>query len=254
MQAVEEEAGLLVGLALFLNGLFPGCMKLEPKTWPVDTDASIFSHLCVTHTDKCTHNHTRMWLHACNQENTLSTFSPKGRSNTHANPQYFGRPVTFTQLNELSNLTIPQPLHYRGISILQHVILPVHSSPTPLMQAPGQAGRNWIADGILMQQMQWSRCVCEGVWWSPTLYGSCFFILELIRAANNSLLRFHFSNKPLEAVAWSDSEQPRGVVGRKTRQWSIVRHMVLIFNYKLVQRCSLPIHLFFFLVNAIIWH
>lgn len=31
------------------------------------------------------------------------------------------------------------------------------------MQAPGQAGRNWIADGILMQQMQCSRCVCEGV-------------------------------------------------------------------------------------------
>lgn len=33
-----------------------------------------------------------------------------------------------------------------------------------------------------------------------------FFLLELIRAANNSLLLFHLGNKPLKAVAFSDLE------------------------------------------------
>ncbi len=32
------------------------------------------------------------------------------------------------------------------------------------------------------------------------------FLLELIRTANNSLLRFHLSSKPLEDVACSDLE------------------------------------------------
>lgn len=32
------------------------------------------------------------------------------------------------------------------------------------------------------------------------------FLLELIRAANNSLLLFHLGNKPLKAVAFSDLE------------------------------------------------
>lgn len=151
------------------------------------------------HLFSLTHKHTHTHVHAITRSHTkaLGAISVC----TH-NLRCSGRAVTFTQLNELSNLTIPQPLHYRGISILQHVILPVHSSPTPLMQAPGQAGRNWIAYGILLQQMQWSVCVCVCVmnrrrrgwwrWWSFTLYGSCSFLLELIRAANNSLLHFQF--------------------------------------------------------------
>lgn len=100
------------------------------------------------------------------------------KSSVQAISLYFSRPITFTHLNELSNLTITQALHYRGISILQHLILPVHSSPTPLMQAPGQAHCNWIADGILLQQMQRSRevkCVCACVWGLSSLYGFCFF-------------------------------------------------------------------------------
>lgn len=42
-------------------------------------------------------------------------------------------------------------------------------------------------------------CVCGGivsVIWALLFF---FFLLQLIRAANNSLLRFHFSSKPLEA-------------------------------------------------------
>ena len=33
-----------------------------------------------------------------------------------------------------------------------------------------------------------------------------FFLLELIRTANKSLLRFHLSNKPFEAAAFCDLE------------------------------------------------
>lgn len=33
-----------------------------------------------------------------------------------------------------------------------------------------------------------------------------FFLLELIRTANKSLLRFHLGNKPLEALAFRDLE------------------------------------------------
>lgn len=149
-----------------------------------------------------THAHAGPWTF-------VITASKAVRSSAQAILLYFCRPITFTQLNELSNLTITQPLHYQGISILQHLILPVHSSPTPLMQAPGPAHRNWIAEGIRLQQMQWSSevkrvCVCECAWGSSTLCGPCFFfLLQLIRAANNSLLRFHLSSKPLEARSGS---------------------------------------------------
>lgn len=80
--------------------------------------------------------------------------------NTHAQSPWSDRTVIFTELNELSNLPTQLPRHYRGISILQHVILPVRSSPTPLMQAPGQAGRNWIAAGTWLWPMKQSGRVC----------------------------------------------------------------------------------------------
>lgn len=82
------------------------------------------------------------------------------------------------------------------------------------MQAPGQAGRNWIAGGIVLQQMQWNtedECVCvrrrreEEVLVIHAIR-VLLFLWELIRRADNSLLGFHLNNKPLEAVACSDLE------------------------------------------------
>lgn len=105
----------------------PNLLLLRPRT---------HSHLSVTRTR--TSNHTCLPLHAHTQAHSTAITPWDTHTHRHtlpaSSPLCFDRSVTFTQLNELSNRTIPQPLHYRGISILQHLILPVHSSPTPLMQ------------------------------------------------------------------------------------------------------------------------
>lgn len=52
-------------------------------------------------------------------------------------------------------------------------------------------------------------CVCANtreVVMVAAIQAILLFLLELIRAANNSLLLFHLGNKPLKAVAFSDLE------------------------------------------------
>lgn len=100
------------------------------------------SHLSVTHMLMHPQPHVSAVTCSHTRANAVGTTLQKTERLPHTVTPlpHSGRPVTFTQLNELSNRTIPQPLQYRGISILQHLILPVHSSPTPLMRAPGQAG------------------------------------------------------------------------------------------------------------------
>lgn len=83
MRVLKQERGLLVDSELFLNGLLPGCMKLEPQALPVDAEAPfVLPSTLNTRTPTSTHNHTCMRLHARTQATTLSLISEKDLTHT----------------------------------------------------------------------------------------------------------------------------------------------------------------------------
>lgn len=76
-----------------------------------------------------------------------------------------------------------------------------------------------------MQPSDEVECVCVRVLMGPRYMGpDFFFLLQLIRVGNSSLLRFHLSGEPLEAECGLQGFRggPRRCQAQHTQQWKVV--------------------------------